>query len=182
VSVLHPDVKAALAAEIAGDPAGRGYAGKSASERAALMSEGYAIAPAQTYRNVLISDVKGYLAARLVIVRLRRGLTDMPEGQARDIAEALLDILHDTQLREFLTADEELRNNVLGMFAVLAQAGAGGLTLQHYADIVAMTVAPAEAPVRHHSRWLDLMLALKPEAAAGLPNEVDAGMIAEALA
>lgn len=33
---MHPDLKAAIVAEVTGDPTGRGYAGKSAAEAVAL--------------------------------------------------------------------------------------------------------------------------------------------------
>lgn len=174
-------VKAAIAAEIVGDPTRRGYDGKDAAARAALINAPYEVTPTASYRHVLISDVKGYLAAKLVLVRLRREVPSM-EGVVRDVAEALLDILNDTQLKEFLTGIPEKRTNVLGMFAALLATGAGGLTQKHYDEIAAMTVAPPGPAVKHHPRWVDVMLSLRSADAAGLPNEITAEMIAEALA
>ena len=182
---MHQDtlalLLAAIRAEVQGDPTGRGYGGLEAAEIAARMNSPTVVVPPQARRNVAISDVKGYLAARLVIVRLRR---DPPAltGMARDIAEALLDILGDTQLRDFLTAEDATRTNVLGMFATLVAAGAGGLSAEHLAEIESMTLAPAGEPVVSHPRWLDVMLALPIAARDGLPNEVSAAMVKEALA
>ena len=45
-----------------------------------------------------------------------------------------------------------------------------------------MTLAPAGEPVVSHPRWLDVMLALPIAARDGLPKEVSAAMVKEALA
>lgn len=170
---------AALRAEIENDPTGRGYDGKSVSEIVALLNAPVVAPPSRV--DVLISDVKGYLARRLVIVRMRRQVTDLT-GDIRDVAEALLDILHDTQMTRFFTADATKRAGVLGMFAMLVQAGVGGLTQDHYNEIEAMTIAPAGSGDTSAPRWAIAMSGISGEEGhPGPPNAASEALVAEAL-
>lgn len=179
---LHPALQAAIAAEIADDPAARGYANKSAAEAAALMNASYEVAQPSTHRDVTISDVEGYLRTRLIIARLRPWAEAAQDGTAKLAALELLDIIASPRLATFTTSTESGRANVMGLFAALVAATGGIVTQQHHDELLAMTVAPAGEPTRHHPRWLSLMTALPVEAADGLPNEITSDMIVEALA
>lgn len=175
-------LRAAILAELQSDPTARGYAGKSPGQIAALMNLPVVVTAAPVRQDVLISDVKGYLARRLVIVRLRRAVPTLT-GDAKDVAEALLDIMADTQLTRFLTADDAKRAGVLGMFALLVQAGAGGLTQAMYDDIEAMTLAPAGEAETQPARWLAVIDGIGGEGnEPGPPNAASEALIAEALA
>lgn len=175
---MHPDLKAAIVAEVTGDPTGRGYAGKSAAEIAALMNAPVVVTPPAAYRNVLISDVLGYLEARLVLVRLEDWIADpdTPKGAARDAARTLLRVTSGDGLAEFRTADEQGRANIFGLFSLLIQAGAGGLTLQHYSEIVAMAQVPGVA-INASPRW-----SVVREGVPDAPGAADEALVSEALA
>lgn len=179
---MHADLKAAIAAEIADDTAARGYAGKTAAEQAALMNAPYEVAAPIQYRDVSISDVEGYLRARLLVIQLRDWAAAALPSTAKMAALELLDIIASPRLSTFTTSTETGRANVLGLFAALVAATGGIVTQTHHDELAAMTIAPAGEPTRHHPRWLTVMAALPAEAATGLPNEITAEMIAEALA
>lgn len=182
MSEMHPDIRSAILAEVAGDRAGRGYAGKSAAEVATLMNAPVLVTPPATYRDVSISDVEGYLRERLILAQLRPWAAATSAGTAKLAALELLDIIASPRLSRFTTSTDTGRANILGLFAALVAATGGIVTQQHYDDLAAMTVEPAGTPVAHHPRWVDVMLSLPPDAADGLPNEVTPEMIAEALA
>lgn len=182
MSEMHPDLKAAIAAEIAVDPAGRGYDGRKPDENAALMNAPYEVAAPAAYRDVPVSSVEGYMRLRRHIVRLRRWVASAEETPLRDFAEEMLEMMAAANVKNFETSDPAKRAAILGAFKGLADVGAGGFDAQSLADLTAMTIAPPEPPTRHHPRWVYLMLVLPVEVAAGLPNEVSAEMIAEALA
>jgi hypothetical protein len=159
---MHPDTKAlllaAIRAEVQADadrPSPIGYANKSAAEIAALMNAPVVVAQPATHRDVSISDVRGYLEARLVLVRLEDWIADpaTPKGSARDAARTLLRVTSAPGLADFKTKTEGGRANILGLFALLVSAGAGGLTQTHYNEIAAMTLAPAGPPVVEPARW-----------------------------
>lgn len=173
-------LQARIRAEVQANPAT--YSGKSAAEIAALMSAPVVVAAPAAHRDVSISDVEGYLRARLILAQLRPWTEAAPAGTAKLAALELLDIIASPRLSRFTTSTDTGRANILGLFAVLVAATGGIVTQQHYDDLAAMTVDPAGAPVTRHPRWVDVMLSLPPEAAAGLPNEVTPEMIAEALA
>jgi hypothetical protein len=99
------------------------------------------------YRDVLISDVEGYLAARLVLVGLDDWIAAAEPSLAKQAARQLVQIIRGGRIQVFLTSDAHRRESILGLFALLVQAGAGGLTEQHYADIAAMTLAPLGPPI-----------------------------------
>jgi len=202
--MMHPDTKAmllaAIRAEVQGDPTGRGYAGKKAAEVADLLNAPIVLQPPLTHRDVSISDVRGYLEARLVMVRLEDWINDLetPRGTARDAARTLLRITTGTGLSNFTTSTEGGRANILGLFGLLVQTGAGGLTAQHLADLTAMTVAPAGSPVLGPARWLVIIEGISaaptPEPTqnddgtetqhpgyAGPPNAADEVLVKEAL-
>lgn len=145
--MMHPDTRAAVVAalrvELTTDPAGLGYAGKGAQAIADLLNASVVTQPAQVYQDVLISDVEGYLAARLLLVGIKDWIGTATPGPARQAARQLIDIIEGGRLRVFLTSDANRRVTVLSMFSGLCQIGAGGLTMQNYADIEAMTLAPA---------------------------------------
>jgi len=181
--MMHLDTKttllAAIRAEVESDPTQRGYAGKSPGQITALLNAPIVVAAPVKHRNVLISDVRGYLEARLVLVRLEDWVADpaTPKGDARDAARTLLRVTSAPGLSEFRTGDDAGRANILGLFALLAQTGAGGLTMEHYAEIAAMTLAPAGPPTVQAPRWSALI-----EGIGGAPNAADEALIAEALA
>lgn len=179
---MHPELRAALAAEIASDPSQRGYAGKSAGQITALMNAPIVVAEPPAYRDVLISDVEGYLAARLVLVGLDDWIETAAPGIAKQAARQLVQIIRGGRISVFLTSDKARRDSILNLFGLLTKAGAGGLTLEHYADIAAMTLAPAGPPTTLHPRWVDVQVSLSAEPRAGLPNVVTEAMIDEALA
>jgi hypothetical protein len=183
---MHPDTKAlllaAIRAEVQADadrPSPIGYANKSAAEIAALMNAPVVVAQPATHRDVSISDVRGYLEARLVLVRLEDWIADpaTPKGAARDAARTLLRVTSAPGLSNFTTSTDSGRANILGLFALLVSTGAGGLTQAHYNEIAAMTLAPPGPPVTEPARWSGLI-----EGLPGAPNAATEALIAEALA
>lgn len=177
-------VLAAIRAEVHADPSERGYAGQTAAEIAALMNAPVVVEPAPAYRDVPVSDVRGYLEARLVLVRLEDWVADeaTPLGDARDAARTLLRVTSNSGIQNFTTSTEAGRTNILGMFGLLVQAGAGGLTLAHYADLAAMTAAPAGTPVTTAPRWSMLIDGISGEQGhPGPPNAAAEALIQEAL-
>jgi hypothetical protein len=179
---MSPDALAAIRAEIEADPMGRGYAGHTAAEQAALFNAGFDVPAPPALQDVPVSTVEGYMRLRRHIVRLRRWVAAAEPSDLRDFAEELLEMIAAGTVKNFETSNPGKRAAILGAFEGLAQAGAGGFGAQSLADLAAMTIAPPGAPTRHHSRWLAVMLALPPELATGLPNEITAEMVAEALA
>lgn len=173
LAALH----AAIRAEVAADPAARGYAGKTAAEIAALMNAGYSTAAPPAYRDVSISDVEGYLRARLVLARLRPWAATAEDGTAKLAALELLDIIASPRLSMFTTSTETGRANILGLFAALVAATGGIVTQTHADELAAMTFAPPAPPVEHQARWSLLI-----EGLAGAPNIADEALVAEALA
>ncbi len=117
------------------------YAALSAEDAADALNNPVDAAP--EHRDVAISDVEGYLRARLLIAGLRRWVATAPDGMAKDAASELLDILASPRLTVFLTKEQPGRDNVLGLFALLVQAGAATLTADHLAALAAMTLKPA---------------------------------------
>ena len=189
MSEMHPSTKgtvlAAIRAEVQADPTERGYAGQTTAEIAALMNAPVVVEPAPAYRDVPVSDVRGYLEARLVLVRLEDWVANpaTPGGDARDAARTLLRVTSNSGIQNFTTSTEGGRSNILGMFGLLVQAGAGGLTLAHYAELAAMTLAPAGTPVTTAPRWALLIDGISGEEGhPGPPNAADAALIEEALA
>lgn len=134
--------------------------------------------PAPTiYRDVSISDVEGYLEARLVLVRLSDWVESAPAGTAKDAARTLIRIVASSKLSRFTTSTQSGRANILGLFATLVSATNGIVTQQHYDDLAAMTVAPPGDPSIHPPRWLRVI-----EGIPGAPNAPTEDLIAEAMA
>lgn len=180
--MMHPDtiaaLRARLLAELADDPTGRGYAGLGAADLAAALNAPVAVEAPTAYRDVLVSDVEGYLAARLLLVGLEDWVAAAEAGTPRQAARQLLQIIQGGRLRVFLTSDAARRVNVLAMFASLCGAGAGGLTMEHYADLAAMCVAPAGPPVVAPARWQIVIDGLSAEPGhAGPPNAASADLV-----
>lgn len=113
------------------------------------------IAAPTRYRDVSISDVEGYLRARLLVTRLRSWVASAPTGTAKEAASELLDIIASPRLSMFSTSTESGRANVMGLFAALVAATGGVVTQQHHDDLLAMTVAPADSPIspREQMGW-----------------------------
>lgn len=172
---------AAIRAEVEADPTARGYAGKSAGEIAALLSAPIVVAAPVEYRDVPVSSVEGYMRLRTHIVKLTRWVAAQPVSDLRDFAEELLGMIAAANVGVFQTSDPDKRAGILGAFAALAAVGAGGFTAQSVVDLTAMTVAPAVAPTVGNPRWLDVMLSLPYADRAGMPNEIAADDVAEAL-
>jgi hypothetical protein len=184
---MHPVTKEHLnlviRSEAQEDPAGRGYAGKSASEIFDLMRSPYEPSMPVVYQDVLISDVRGYLEARLVLVRLEDWAPTAEAGNARDAARTLLRVTSAPGLTYFTTSRPTGRENVLGLFGLLVQAGAGGLTQQHYDEIAAMTVAPSPAAAEAPARWQIVISGISGhDGQAGPPNVAELALIEDALA
>jgi hypothetical protein len=180
---MDPDVLAAIRAEIQADPMGRGYALHSSADNVAdLLNEAFDVPAPAAFQDVPVSSVEGYMRLRRHIVRLRRWVAAAEPSDLRDFAEELLEMIAAGSVKNFETSNPGKRAAILGAFEGLAQAGAGGFSAQSLADLAAMTVAPPGPPTRHHPRWVAVMLALPPELATGLPNEVTTDMVAEALA
>lgn len=148
----------AIHAEVVNDPAGRGYAGKTPAEIVDLMNAPMVVQPDTVPCDVLVSDVRGYLEARLVLVRLEDWVSNpaTPAGDARDAARTLLRVTGNSGITYFSTGNPVGRANVLGLFALLVAAGAGGLTQAHYDELEAMATrtGPSET---HHPRWLTVI-------------------------
>ena len=182
MSGMHPDtiaaLRARLAAEMADDPTGRGYAGMGAADLAAALNAPVVVTLPTAYRDVLVSDVEGYLSARLLLVGLEDWVATAEAGTPRQAARQLLQIIQGGRLRVFLTSDAALRVNVLTMFAGLCGAGAGGLTMEHYADLAAMCEEPARPPVVEPARWQVVIDGVSAEVGyPGPPNAVDAALV-----
>jgi hypothetical protein len=168
--------------EVWNPPSGRVYAAKSAAEICDMLGERYTPSSPPTYRDVLISDVRGYLEARLVLVRLEDWWPGAAPGDARDAARTLLRVTSSDQLKNFTTSTPSGRANIFGLFALLVAAGAGGLTQQHYDEIVAMAVVPAPAE-ELPPRWESIIDGLSAEPGhPGPPNTPDLALVEEALA
>lgn len=155
--MMHPDTAtallAAIRAEVQADPSQRGYAGKSAGQIAALMNAPIVVAPPTAYRDVSISDVEGYLHARLLVTQLRAWAGSAAPGTAKMAADELLDIIASPRLSLFTTSTDTGRANVLGLFATLVSATGGIITQTHLTELTAMTVAPSGASVIEPARW-----------------------------
>ena len=96
------------------------------------------VTPAPTrYCNVSISDVEGYLRARLLVTRLRSWAATAPAGTAKEAALELLDIIASPRLAMFTTETETGRGNIMGLFAALVAATNGVVTQQHHDDLLA---------------------------------------------
>jgi hypothetical protein len=167
---MHADtlaaLLAALRAELAADPAQRGYADQDAAAVTALLNAPIVTQAPPGHRDVLISDVEGYLRARLLVVGLREWAAMAEPSLARSAARELLDIIASPRLSVFLTSQPAGRANILGLFAQLAAVGAGGITAGHLADMEAMTAAPAGPPVTEPPRWAVVI-----EGIGGVGNE-----------
>jgi hypothetical protein len=118
------------------------YAALSPEEAETALNTSVELPAEPFHRDVLISDVEGYLAARLVLVNLDDWVATAESGLARQAARQLIQIIRGGRISVFLTSDAEQRQSMLGLFGLLVQAGAGGLTPQHYDDIAGMTLAP----------------------------------------
>jgi len=179
---MHPDTLAAVVAALRAELAAPAYKGLSVAEQVAALNAPVVVAQAAGYRDVSISDVRGYLEARLVMVRLEDWIVTAEHGIPRDAARTLLRITTGTGLNNFTTSTPTGRANVLGLFALLVQAGAGGLTLEHYSEIVAMTLAPAGPAVTSPPRWALLIEGIGGiDDQLGPPNVADAALVMEAL-
>jgi hypothetical protein len=177
---MHVDAIAALLAairaEVQADETQRGYLGKTAGEVAALMAASIVTPAPPRYRDVSISDVEGYLRARLLVTRLRTWATAAPADTAKEAALELLDIIASPRLSKFTTSTDTGRANVLGLFAALVAATGGVVTQQHHDDLAAMTVAPPDPPTVLPSRWSVVI-----EGISGAPNSPTEALIAEAM-
>lgn len=187
MSVMHPEtlalLQARIRAEVQADPSERGYAGKSAGQIAALMNAPIAVVAAAAYRDVLVSDVEGYLEGQLAMQRLIDWIeNNQGDSQALTIAKTLRRVMSDGRLSRFLTADPAKRANVLGMFHVLAQTEGTGITQAHADALAAMTIVheiTTEAP----PRWSSVIEGIGGVGGEpGPPNAADEALIAGALA
>ncbi len=182
---MHADTKtallAAIRAEVQADPSELGYAGKSAGEVAALMDAPVTMIAPTAHRDVSISDVEGYLRARLILAQLRPWAEAAPAGAAKLAALELLDIIASPRLSRFTTSTESGRANLLGLFATLVAATGGIVTQQHIDDLTAMTVEQGAATTGP-PRWLAVIDGISGVANdPGPPNAADEALIQEAL-
>jgi hypothetical protein len=178
---MHPDilaaVLAAIRAEVENDPTGRGYEGQTAAEIATRLNAPIVTAAPPAYRDVSISDVEGYLRARLLVTQLRTWAATAEPGTAKMAALEMLDIIASPRLTNFTTGTEAGRANVLGLFAVLVAATGGIVTQTHLDELTAMTLSPASPAVEMAPRWSMVI-----EGQPGAPNVATAEFVAEALA
>jgi hypothetical protein len=138
-----------LRALVTGDGA---YAGLTEAEAAVALNA--PVAQPAAHRDVPISDVEGYLRARLLVTRLRAWAATATFGTAREAALELLDIIASPRLSMFMTSTETGRSNIMGLFAALVAATDGIVTQQHYDDLLAMTLKPtAYAIPREQIGW-----------------------------
>lgn len=146
---------ARLRALVTGDGA---YAAMTPDEAEAALNAATPAAP--SHRDVSISDVEGYLRARLLVTGLRDWVsTEAATGVPKSAALELFDIIASPRLMNFSTGTDAGRANILGMFALLVQAGAGGLTAEHLADLTAMTVKPgADVIPREQITWPEVRI------------------------
>ena len=174
---------AAIRAEVQADPAGCGYAGRTAAEIVSLLNAPIATAPPAAYRDVPVSSVEGYMRLRRHIVRLARWVAEQPVSDLRDFAEEMLGMMAAGKVAVFETSNPAKRAAILGAFGGLAAAGAGGFDAQSVADLDAMTIAPAGPPVVGAPRWAIIIDGISGvDNAPGPPNAADEALIAEVLA
>lgn len=184
---MHADTKAALLAairaELQADPTNRGYAGKTATQIADLLNEPTTVVAPQGYRDVLVSDVEGYLEGQLAMQSLIDWIsTQQSDSQALTIAKTLQRVLSGGRLTWFLTSDPAKRTNVLGMFQVLAETDGTGITADHAAALTAMTLAPAGDPSIEPPRWTVVIEGIGGVGnEPGPPNAATEALIEEAL-
>lgn len=174
---------AAIRAEVQADPAGLGYAGKTPAEIAALMSTTVVVAPPPEHRDVLVSDVEGYLEGKLAMQSLIDWIeAAQGDSQALATAKTLRRVMSGGRLTYFLTKNDAKRANVLGMFQVLASTEGTGITQEHASDLAAMTVAPEAAPTTAPPRWMAVIDGIEGfDNEPGPPNAADEALIAVAL-
>lgn len=188
---MHPDTHAAVVAavrtELQSDPVARGYAGKTAAEIVDLLNAPMAVAAPEAYQDVPVSSVEGYMRLRTHIVRLTRWVEAEEVSDLRDFAEELLGMIAAGKVGVFQTSDPTKRAAILGAFAGLAAAGAGGFSAQSVADLTAMTVAPAAPATEAPPRWSAVIAGIGGVTAEGVeypgpPNAASEDLVAEALA
>lgn len=175
---MHPDTLAAVLAALRAELQAPEYAGKTAAEIVAILNA--PAAPASAYRDVSISDVEGYLRARLLVTRLRAWEATAPDGLAREAAREFLGIIASPRLSNFTTSTPSGRANILGLFATFVAVGAGGITQQHAGDLAAMTLAPggADGP----ARWAHVIDGIGGVGTdPGPPNAATEDLVTEAL-
>ncbi len=172
----HPELLARIRTEIAADEAGRGYAGKSRAEVVALMNAPVIVPGAVSPRDVSISDVEGFMEARMIPVRLADWVETAEPGVAKDAARTLLRVIASQNLKKFTTSTTTGRANILGLFGAIATAAPHIVTPAHHADLVAMTEVRAPS-TEGAPRWSVLR-----EGVPDAPGAVDEAMLAEALA
>lgn len=171
---------AALRTEIADDPTARGYAGKTAAEIADLLNAPVPVAGGATHRDVSISDVEGYLRARLLVTRLRSWVATAPDGTAKLAALELLDIIASPRLTMFTTSTDSGRANILGLFATLVEATGGIVTQTHYDELAAMTLSTEPAQMGP-PRWAVIIEGIEGVAnEPGPPNAATEALVTEA--
>jgi hypothetical protein len=171
------ELQAAIRAEVETDPTERGYAGKTFEQIADLLNASVVESTQPVYRDVLISDVEGYMAARLLIVGLQDWIDSASAGPARQVARQLMQIIEGGRLRVFVTSDSARRANVMALFSTLVAVNAGGITQTHYDEIEAMTTSSETQVVEQTPRWSLLI-----EGLADAPNAADASLVEAALA
>ena len=201
--MMHADTKAALLAairaELQADPTQRGYDGKNAGQIVALLNAPITVVAPPAYRDVLVSDVEGYLEGQLAM----QSLIDWSDAQQSDsqalaIAKTLRRVMAGGRLTYFLTKNPVTRANVLGMFQVLAQTEGTGITQAHADALAAMTLEPAGSTATEPCRWLAVIDGISAAETpppvknedgsvtfhpgyAGPPNAADEALIQEAL-
>lgn len=163
---------AMLRAELVDDLAGRGYAGHTAEEIAALLNAPYEaeIAPAGI-RDVPVAEIETYLRSHLLVGAWKRFVTNPPAeapAQVVDGVSELLDILGSRNVRTIGMTDPTTAATVDAVLTAIVPFGL--LTDAQRGELLALAQAPAVTEERH-PRWVDLIIGIA--GAANAATEAD---------
>lgn len=190
MSTLTIPMLAALKAELANDPAARGYAGKSANEQAALLNAPFAgAAPGAVAVAIPLGLVEGYLRARFFMTRLQAYASASPPAgaspQAVEAASELLGMIASPHTATVDMTDPVVAGAVAASLAALAAEGAAGRFVNlagqafgaaNVADLLALGAHQAAA-MQTHPRVMDVFMTI-----TDAPNVVTADDVVAAVA
>lgn len=122
---------AALYAELANDPEGIGYAGKSDAERAALLN-----APTRDgWRDVTVGEIAGYALLNLAWPGIEAA-AESQDAQVRAVARSALALMTNPAIQTVELSKADKRAAFTALLDVLVAAGA--ITAGHKAGVLAL--------------------------------------------
>lgn len=175
---MTPEMLEILRAEILGDPAARGYAGRNSADVADLLNAQYAEeTKAAGTRDVPISEVAVFLASRLLTGKWRRFVATPPPGVPEDLVDGLgelLQMLDSDKVPTIEMSNPEISAQVGKVLGGAAQYGL--LSPEAAAHLLALGDEPARYEIRH-ARVMEIFLGIE-----GAPNAVSETDVVEARA